>query len=286
MSARARNALIVVLVVAVVAVGGVYGLRKLWETAKQHFTSDTCTVGGVDLDPDQAAVASTMVGAATQFDIGHSRRATVLVLAAALQESKLTNIPPGYGDRDSVGVLQQRPSQGWGHVDGQPDTIAARRARLTDVGEATREFLTHLADVPHWWRRSLAAAVQAVQISADGSAYAQHEPEATALARALRGLQPAGVSCSFSAPTKVADPSVVATQVGDQLGIHTPRADGRSVRVPGAGWQTVAWFVANADRLGIEQVAYANQQWTRSSGKWQDASGPKSEVVATMYQKT
>src|SRR3954452_169194 len=114
MPARFRTALVVVVVAGAVAVAAVYGRRGLWEAAKQHFASDTCTVGGFDVDPEQAAVAATVVGAVPQSDIGHSRRATVLVLAAGLQESKLTNIPPGEGDRDSVGVLQQRPSQGWG----------------------------------------------------------------------------------------------------------------------------------------------------------------------------
>jgi hypothetical protein len=281
--ARTRTVVIVVLVVCAVGAGAAYGLHSLWVTAKKHFAVDTCTVGGYDLDPDQAAVASTMVGVAGQYDITHARRATVLVLAAALQESKLTNLAPGDGDRDSVGVLQQRPTQGWGHVDGEPNSLADRRARLTDVGEATREFLAHLVNVRHWPKLPLADAVQAVQISADGSAYAQHEPEAKALTSALRGAQPAGVKCSFAAPTKVAEPTLVATQAGEQLGITTPRASGRSVRVPGAGWQTVAWFVANADRLGIEQVAYAGREWTRASGNWHDASAPRSAVVATMY---
>ena len=52
---------------------------------------------------------------------------------------RLRNLAPGDGDRDSVGVLQQRPSQGWGG--GDPNA-------LTDVGEATKEFLDALIDVP------------------------------------------------------------------------------------------------------------------------------------------
>ena len=80
-----------------------------------------------------------------------------------------------------------------------------------------------------------------------------------------------------------ADPALVATQAAEQLGISTPQSSGRTVRVPGAGWQTVAWFVANADRLGIEQVAYKNQQWTRDPGKWQDQKTTTQAVVATMY---
>jgi hypothetical protein len=270
-------------VVAGLAVGAGFGLHSLWSTAKSHFTSDTCTVGDYDLDPSQAAVASTMVGAVTKYSRPLPDRAAVLVLAAGLQESKLTNLAPGQGDRDSVGVLQQRPSQDWGKVDGQPDSIADRERRLNDVGFATTAFLDKLVKVPHWRQLSLADAVQRVQISADGSLYAQHEPEASALARALLGRVPAGISCDFSAPTVVAPAAKVAAQAASQLGIDSPVAAGaRTVRVPGARWQTAAWFVANADRLGIERVAYAGREWSRSHG-WKKAGAPASAVVATLY---
>jgi hypothetical protein len=55
------------------------------------------------------------------------------------------------------------------------------------------------------------------------------------------------------------------------------------VRVPGAHWQTASWFVANADRLGIEQVSYAGRQWTRSDGWKKNAAAGSDAVVATMY---
>jgi hypothetical protein len=263
-----------VLAVAVIALGGALVLRALWNTAKSSLAADVCTVGAYDLDPQQAVVASTMVGAVTKYPKHLPERASVLVLAAGLQESKLTNLPPGAGDRDSVGVLQQRPSQGWG---------GGSATRLTDVGEATKEFLDALVKVPNWQRLPLSEAVQAVQISADGSAYAQHEPEAKTLADALQGITPAAISCSFSVPTVVATPAKVAQQAGDQLGIATPAATGaHTVRVPGARWQTTAWFVANADRLGIDRVAYAGRIWTRSHG-WQRGSAPAGAVTATMY---
>lgn len=272
---------VVVLAVAVAALAA-WGLPRLWETAKSQFASDTCTVGAYDLDPSQASVAATMIGATTKFRPSLPAHAGVLALAAALQESKLTNIAPGSGDRDSVGVLQQRPSQDWGKVAGLPDTIAARTQRLTDVGEATREFLAKLIKVPHWQTMPLADAIQAVQISADGSAYAQHEQEATALAAALRGATPAGITCDFSAPTQVAPATTVAALARKELGISTPIAAGNTVRVPGAGWQTAAWFVANADRLGIEQVAYNGKQWTRSKD-WKASTASEAVVVATMH---
>jgi hypothetical protein len=283
MASRRAKAIVGVLVAAGLAVGAGFGLHSLWSTAKSHFTADTCTVGDYDLDPSQAAVASTMVGAVTRYSPHLPDRAAVLVLAAALQESKLANLAPGEGDRDSVGVLQQRPSQDWGKVPGGPNSIADRERRLNDVGFATTAFLDKLVEVRGWRRLSLADAVQRVQISADGSLYAQHEPEATALTRALLGRVPAGISCDFAAPTVVASPAKVAAQARAQLGIDSPAAaDARTVRAPGAGWQTAAWFVANADRLGIEKVTYAGRAWSRGHG-WKKATTPAG-VVATMYQ--
>ncbi|MDT4922198.1 MAG: hypothetical protein QOI15_3100 [Pseudonocardiales bacterium] len=276
MAQRSNRALVVVLTIAIVAVGGGLALKALWNTAKSHLASDTCTVGGGDyvIDTDQASVAAAMVGAVTRYRVALPERATVLVLAAALQESKLTNLAPGEGDRDSVGVLQQRPSQGWGN---------GNAAALTDVGEATTEFLDALVDVPHWRTRPLAAAVQAVQISADGSAYAQHEPEAKALADALQGKKREGITCDFEKPTVVATAAKVADQASSELGIDTPQVvDQLTVRVPGAHWQTVAWFVANANRLGIERVAYAEREWSRTDG-WQSGTASRQAVVATMY---
>ena len=261
---------------AVAVASAAYGAVTLWPKVRDAAAPELCTVGSYDLEPDQASIAAAMVGAVTQYRRHLPERAAVLVLGAALQESKLTNLPPGAGDRDSVGVLQQRPSQGWGG--GNPAT-------LMNVTEATKEFLDALVKVPHWQTLPLADAVQAVQISADGSAYAQHEPEAQALADALTGRRPAGITCQFPKPTKVATAARVAVRASQELGIDTPTAVGRTVRVPGAGWQTAAWFVANADRLGIEEVTYNGRHWTRSDG-WKAAPASEAMVIATMYDLT
>jgi hypothetical protein len=282
MATRTTKSVVTIVLALGVVIGAAFGVRSLWNTAKNHFSSDSCTIGAYDIDTDQAAVASTMVGAVTQYSVALPERASVLAIAAGLQESKLTNLAPNAGDRDSVGVLQQRPSQGWGKVAGQPDSISDRAKRLNDVGEATKEFLDALVKVPNWQKLPLAEAVQDVQISADGNAYAQHEGEAQALADALQGVKAAAISCSFDKPTKVAAPASVASQASDQLGIDTPTPAGQTVRVPGARWQTAAWFVANADRLGIEEVAYNGKQWTRSDG-WKNAAASEAAVIATMY---
>jgi hypothetical protein len=269
MSSRARLVLIAALGV-VVLVGAGFGLRAVWNSAVTHLKTDGCTVGSYDIDTDQAAVASTMVGVVTRRQL--PERAAVLALAAGLQESKLRDLASGEGDRDSVGVLQQRPSQGWGTV-----------SQLLDVRFATGAFLDALLKVPNWQDLDLAVAVQDVQISADGSAYAQHEPEAQALTDALTGKRPAAITCSFDRPTRVAAPATVATQLARDLPVNTPSTAGKTISVPGASWQTAAWFVANADRLGIDSVAYKNTQWTRDKG-WKTATAPATAVVATLHR--
>ena len=273
MAARSSRLTIVFVAVVVVALAAFFGIRTLWRTAQDHFTSSHCDIGQYQLDTDQASVASTMVGAVSRYKPALPERAAVLVLAAGLQESKLTNLALHAGDRDSVGVLQQRPSQGWG---------GGVASRLNDVTEATTEFLDALVRIKHWQKLPLAEAVQKVQISADGSAYAQHEPEAQALADALQGRKPAAISCTFDKPTLVAAGTKVTALLRQQLPVQHAAASGKTVRVRGAGWQTVAWFVANADRLGVDSVQYHGKRWSREDG-WQPAkSAGRRAVVATM----
>ena len=86
----------------------------------------------ITLDTDQAAIAATIAGVAARHRL--PRQAVTIALAAALQESKLHNLD--YGDRDSVGIFQQRPSEGWG-----PAT------KLEDPVYATTKFFAALTQV-------------------------------------------------------------------------------------------------------------------------------------------
>lgn len=110
--------------------------------------------------------------------LGVSNRGIIIALAAAMQESSLRNL--NYGDRDSIGVFQQRPSTGWG-----------TRTQLLDVAHATRLFFggpsnpnkgktRGLLDIPGWQSMTLTQAAQKVQISAYPNAYAKWEKSATA----------------------------------------------------------------------------------------------------------
>ena len=101
----------------------------------------------------------------------------VIAVATALQESRLRNLRGG--DRDSIGLFQQRPTQGWGTP-----------AQLTDPAYQTRKFYDKLLTVDGWQSMPLTAAAQAVQVSAFPNAYAKHQPAATRLVDALSSSAP------------------------------------------------------------------------------------------------
>jgi hypothetical protein len=264
-----RRTLIAALVALTVLAAAAFGLYELWQAAQSHSTAQECRFGDYAVEPDQASVAASMVGVVINRDL--PERAAVLTLAAGLQESRLTNLPAGDGDRDSVGVLQQRPSQGWGTA-----------AQLSDIHYATGKFLDALVKINGWQTMPLADAIQKVQISVNGRYYARHEGEAQALSDALTGKTPGGISCTFQPPAQAAPVATVAAALAKDLPVDAPRAIESTVNVPGASWTTAAWFVANADRFGIESVAYSGREWTRAHGWRDDKNAPSTAVVATM----
>ncbi|MFI5937268.1 peptidase M23 [Actinoplanes sp. NPDC051494] len=123
--------------------------------------------------------------------IGTERRVPVqgqvIAVATALQESGLRNLRGG--DRDSVGLFQQRPSQGWGTP-----------RQLADPAYQTRKFYDKLLKVDGWQKMRLTEAAQAVQISAYPEAYAKHAPAATRLVGALGVPAVAGCEASDAGP--------------------------------------------------------------------------------------
>ncbi|RKS72429.1 hypothetical protein CLV35_2673 [Motilibacter peucedani] len=253
----------------------------------------TVTVGSteVGLDRDQAANAATIAGVGTR--LGMPQRAVTIAIATALQESKLRNLD--HGDRDSLGLFQQRPSQGWG---------TARQVQ--DPVYSSTKFYRALDGVEGWERLSLTRAAQAVQRSALPSAYAKHEPQAAALANALTGHTQAALTCRTS-PAKAPRQSLTGTGLttransvrsameavwGKQsLGGFEPGGvstghiedsahyEGRAIDVffrPAStanrldGWAMAHWMVANSARLELATVIYDDHIWSaaRSSQGW------------------
>jgi len=269
--ARSARRGISALVVIIVLIGGaVVGVRLLWQAAQKAVRPNGCTfAGSTQLDLGQSSVASTMVSVVLKR--GLPERAAVLVIGAGLQESKLRNLASGEGDRDSVGVLQQRPSQGWG-----------TEAQLSDIRYATGKFLDALVKIPNWKTMDFAEAIQAVQISAETAAYARHATNAQNIADALWGTTAAGVTCRLDAPTVAAQASLVAQRAADELPISTPSVNGRILTISGARWATAGWLLCHADQYGIAAVRYDGQEWTRTKGWHERSDAPNSQVQAEM----
>ncbi|WP_346621989.1 hypothetical protein [Blastococcus montanus] len=164
------------LVTAALFAGAGWGAERHWEPP----ATGTCTVpdGSVTVTAEQAANAATI--ARVGRERGLPERAVVIALATAQQESRLRNLD--YGDRDSLGLFQQRPSQGWGTPE-----------QVRDPVYAAGKFYDGLVTVPGWEAGRLTEMAQAVQRSAYPELYQQWEGMAQQLTTALAGD---GLTCS------------------------------------------------------------------------------------------
>ena len=236
-------------------------------------------VQAVDLAPEQAEVAATIAGVAARHRL--PRQAVTIALAAALQESKLHNL--AYGDRDSVGIFQQRPSEGWGSA-----------TQLQDPVYATTKFYAALTKVHGYTAMPVDRAAQAVQHSADGSAYQQWTDIAGQLTGYFTGKSPHGVSCWYT-PAGRANLAGVERQVRQTFGpagrkavvvtISTARSAKKNVKSTAvlhvqraAGWTVASWLVAHAQAYHLSQIRYAGFSWKAANGNmgWQRDSNPTS----------
>ena len=182
---RARAVIGTILALALAVAG--YAIYHSFRSVTAALPPPGCQAGSgqqaLTLDTDQAAIAATIAGVAARHRL--PRQAVTIALAAALQESKLHNLD--YGDRDSVGIFQQRPSQGWGPA-----------ADLENPVYATTKFFAALTQVPGYAKLPIYQAAQDVQHSADGSAYEQWAWVAGQLAGYFTGQPPHGVSCWYT----------------------------------------------------------------------------------------
>ncbi|MGW0840755.1 heavy metal transporter [Streptomyces sp. NPDC002787] len=262
-----------------------------------------------EFTPEQAANAATISAVGTSREL--PERAVTIALATALQESSLRNI--AHGDRDSLGLFQQRPSQGWGTEE-----------QIQDPVYAAGEFYEHLVKVEDYERLPLTVAAQRVQRSGYPDAYAKHEPDAALLAAALTGRSAATLTCEgrrdatgasaayaggpdavrgalardFGDGAFEAAGAVVSTEgdasaqasptpspaVSPAAGTVTiPLTDtGDAGEVRRRGWELAHWAVANSSRLGVERVSYAGREWIAEgrAGAWRKARTAGGALVA------
>ena len=109
-------------------------------------------------------------------DLGVSDYGITIALATAMQESSLRNLT--WGDRDSVGLFQQRPSSGWGTVSQLTTPSYAARLFYGGSSNPNKGITRGLLEISGWQNMSLTQAAQAVQISAHPDAYAKWETSA------------------------------------------------------------------------------------------------------------
>jgi hypothetical protein len=239
----------------------VLGLYLAFQRVAPLLRGSGCTAAGggqqITLGTGQAGIAATIAGVAQRDAL--PAQAVTVAYAAALQESKLQNLP--YGDRDSVGVFQQRPSQGWG-----------KRSQLENPVYATSKFFGALARVPGYQRMPVYQAAQAVQHSADGLAYERFQGMAAHMAAAFTGQDPHAVWCwytpAISGTARVAAASLELTRT---FGPHVTRATadpGLIIQVGGVreGWAVATWLVSHAQQYRIADVRYADYRWTAAHG--------------------
>jgi len=151
----------------------------------------TVSVPGLDDPTEQVPNAETIT--ATGIAMHVPARGQVVALATALQESGLRNLDSG--DRDSLGLFQQRPSQGWGTAE-----------QIMQPVYASTRFYQALLQVSGWQSMTVTQAAQAVQKSGYPGAYAKWEPLATALQQAIAPLLSPGAGATPS-PTASGSPA-------------------------------------------------------------------------------
>jgi hypothetical protein len=279
-----RKPVVVVAVLAVVGALGVFAVvRSLQGTIKLP-TGPECTVradGEVALDSVQMANAATITAVGVRRKM--PERAIVIALATALQESKLENLDEG--DRDSVGLFQQRPSQGWGTPE-----------KIQDPRYAADKFYSALIRVKGWKDMRITEAAQRVQRSAYPEAYEKWANESAVLAKALTGRATGAVACTVTGEPALRG-AAAATALLNSLrldwGTGLPRtseqASGLTVQVTDvyAGWRYAHWLVSHARSTGLERVRFADLEWHAPSGKWQpitgDAGAGRGQVVAQVF---
>jgi hypothetical protein len=273
-----RAAGVIAGVVALALVGGaLFALSQIdffdLDDTDDHYCEAKVNGDVARLGLDQAENASLIAAIGVRREL--PARAVSIALATAFQESKILNLD--YGDRDSLGLFQQRPSQGWGTPQ-----------QIRDPEYATETFFDALIEVDGYEDMPIHDAAQAVQHSADGGAYEIHEVPARVLASALTGWSPAAFACEVEEPDDsgqragadglTANAHDVVDDVAEVYGVGGDSAtdDGRTITFDAPqsrqyGWALAQYLVGNADRLEIRSVAYEGELWTAAASDqgWQ-----------------
>ena len=246
------------------------------------------------LTPDQAQNAALIANIAVTR--GLPDHAVTVAIATAMQESRLTNLD--YGDLDSLGLFQQRPSQGWGTAE-----------QVSDMTYATNIFYDHLLQVPDWETIPVEDAAQEVQRSGYPELYATWDAMARAWASGLTGERSAGVTCALEPATSSDADGLVAAisatlpnvkvtvmplngKTGTNNGAATNTASTTlTITLPDGlsadnrtrlCWQTAGWLVTQAHQYGIDALHADGMDWNRRAGTWTGTETAEQTVTVTL----
>ena len=231
----------------------------------------------VSFSPEQTANAATITAIALKR--GLPARAATIATATAIQESKLRNVR--FGDRDSLGLFQQRPSQGWG-----------TEKQILDPIYATNKFYDALIKIDGYQAMEITKVAQLVQRSAAPQAYAAHEQEGRILASTLAGHSPGGIGCRLDAATVSTPAATIAEKLTAELGVPAT-VQGKEVHATGRtaqlAWSAGSWAVAHAEADGITSVTVGDQTWTRARGSdawsWDQADTAVAPTSVTITRR-
>jgi len=245
------------------------------QPVRMNYCTSTTATQVTELDPEQAGNAAIIAAVAKRR--GLPARAAAIGIATALQESKLRNI--AYGDQDSLGLFQQRPSQGWG-----------TRRQITNPVYSVNAFYNALTKVHGYLKMPITKAAQKVQRSAFPAAYAAYGPTAESVSATLGGYSPAGFTCvlraSSASPQAVGRKGVTGraakmrAAAAKEAWAGTTRVLSPTTirfRVTGnqRAWTLAEWAVARASDLEIVEVQVAGRVWDRaqSTDGWTETAG-------------
>ena len=242
---------LVVVVLGVVGTATVLGVNHLRAIVSGEQCQVAASGSTFSWAPDQGSNAAAITAIAVQR--GMPPRAATIAIATAMQESKVRNVK--FGDRDSLGLFQQRPSQGWGTAE-----------QILNPEYSTNKFYDALEKVKGYPSMDIAQAAQKVQRSAAGEAYAQHEAQARVTASVLSGQTHAGMVCALKDPKAVGDAAKVAALVEKDFGVPATSGTGTvtvSADSADLAWSVGSWAVARAVDTGATRVVVGDREWRR-----------------------
>ncbi|WP_409496114.1 hypothetical protein [Amycolatopsis sp. cmx-11-12] len=273
---------------AIAVVQAVFGSSD----SRLNCTPTDAPTAATGFGPQEIAHAATIVAVGQR--LGVPEYGWIVAVTTALTETRLQNLD--HGDRDSLGLFQQRPSMGWG-TPGQ----------IMDPGYSSEQFYRHLLAVPNWQSIPVAEAAQTVQRSGFPDRYTVFEDTARQIVAATKGAP-----CATGTPGKLRtdwlseqatmpDPTsggritprtlnLVQTlrtngMTGNGLGCfahrpanpHSDHPQGRACDImfnphsqPSVtgGWQVANWLIAHQANLGVSYLIWQAQYWSADNPTW------------------